>query len=102
MANNGDCQITNQLPYKRKILALLNPFGGRGLAPRIWQKAKEMFLFGHLDVTLRHTEYRNNAKEIVQHQIQIGEYDGIITISGDGLIHEIIQGIMNRPGKDWQ
>lgn len=28
----GDAKIVDQVPEKKKILALLNPFGGRGLA----------------------------------------------------------------------
>lgn len=33
-------------------------------------------------------------------ELQVGQYDGILTISGDGLIHEAINGMMNRPDKD--
>jgi len=33
---------------------------------------------------------------MVRDELQLGEYEGIITISGDGLIHEIVNGIMNR------
>ena len=29
----------------------------------------------------------------------IGQYDVIVTISGDGLVHEIINGLLNR--RDW-
>jgi sphingosine kinase len=36
----------------------------------------------------------------VKDQIKIGEYDGILTVSGDGLIHEAINGIMNRPDRE--
>ena len=31
-----------------------------------------------------------------QTEVQIGQYDGIITISGDGLIHEAVNGAMSR------
>jgi sphingosine kinase len=30
----------------------------------------------------------------------MGQFDGIMTISGDGLIHEAINGVMQRPDKD--
>jgi len=97
VATNGELTLTTSLPGKRKILAFLNPFGGRGLAPRIWEHALTILELGHVSITLRHTEYQNHAKEIVSDQIKPGQYDGIITISGDGLIHEIINGIMSRP-----
>jgi len=82
------------MPDKRKILILINPISGRGLALRNWTKAKPMVDLGHLEVTLRHTEYQNHAQEIVRDQLKIGDYDGITTVSGDGLIFEIINGIM--------
>jgi len=69
LANGGDPLKTDVLPEKRRILALLNPFGGRGLAPRIWEHAKTLLDLGHLDITLRHTEYAGHAKEICRDQI---------------------------------
>ena len=30
----------------------------------------------------------------------MGEYDGIISVSGDGVIHEIVNGIMAREDRD--
>jgi hypothetical protein len=39
-AYGGDATISDSLPEKKKILALLNPFGGMGLAPRKWEVAK--------------------------------------------------------------
>jgi len=66
VATNGDPTLTNSLPEKRKILAFLNPFGGRGLAPRIWQHALTILELGHVSITLRHTEDQNHAKEIVR------------------------------------
>jgi sphingosine kinase len=38
--------------------------------------------------------------EILKNEVQKGQYTGIITISGDGLIFECINGMMSRP--DWK
>ena len=57
------------LPPKRKVLALLNPFGGRGLAPRKWEKAKEILNLCYIDVTLKHTERAMHAFEITNKEI---------------------------------
>ena len=95
-AYGGNPKIKDTLPPKRKVLALLNPFGGRGLAPRKWETAKEIFDLCYIDVTLKHTERAMHAHEITNKEIQPGQYDGIITISGDGLIHEAVNGAMSR------
>ena len=90
------------MPPKRRVLALLNPFGGRGLGPSIWEKAKTSIFdkAKHLEVTLKHTERARHAYDIAKDELQVGQWDCIVCISGDGLIHEVINGIMNRPDKD--
>jgi len=44
------------------------------------------------------TEFAGHAGEMVS-KIQIGAFDGIVCVSGDGLIHEVINGLMGR--EDW-
>ena len=78
---------------------MLNPFGGRGLAPRKWEEAKQLFDHCHIDVQLKHTERAGHAFDIGKDELKPGDYDGIITISGDGLIHELVNGIMSRPDR---
>lgn len=85
---------------KKKVLALLNPFGGMGLAPRKWEIAKEIIDLAHIDITLKETERAGHAKDICQFELAKNQYDGLVTISGDGLIHESINGIMNRPDRE--
>jgi len=41
-----------------------------------------------------------HAFDIVKDELAIGQYDAIIAISGDGIIHEIVNGIMTRPDRD--
>lgn len=96
----ADPKDKESLPRKKKILALLNPFGGRGLAPRKYEVAMELLNLCHIEVELKHTERRNHAFEIARDEIQVGQYDGIMTVSGDGLIHETINGFMSRPDRD--
>uniref|UniRef100_A0A8D2LUU8 DAGKc domain-containing protein n=1 Tax=Varanus komodoensis TaxID=61221 RepID=A0A8D2LUU8_VARKO len=42
---------------------------------------------------------QNHARELVQ-SINLAEWDGIVAISGDGLLYEVINGLMERP--DWE
>ncbi|MEE6483157.1 hypothetical protein FKM82_013450 [Ascaphus truei] len=44
-------------------------------------------------------ERHNHARELVQ-GINLAEWDGIVVISGDGLLYEVINGLMERP--DWE
>lgn len=53
----------------------------------------------HIELNVVQTERRNHAKEIVA-ALGPGEYQGIISVSGDGLIHEIVNAIMCRPDRE--
>ncbi|CDW82761.1 sphingosine kinase 1 [Stylonychia lemnae] len=89
----------NSMPNKRQILVIMNPRSGKGLAQQDWQKALPVLSKGHLDVHLVETKYFKHAYEIVS-EIKPGQYDGIVTVSGDGLIHEAVNGIFQNKEKD--
>lgn len=87
------------MPKKRKLLILVNPFSGRRLAARNWQIALPILEKAHVEMTVVMTERANHAYEMVYGDLKQGDYDGIVTVSGDGLIHEVVNGLYRR--KDW-
>lgn len=118
-------EITSHLlPRPPRLLLLVNPFGGRGLA---WQLCKNHVLpmiseaglsfnliqtgkggvrtegeglgpisrvlgRGRACLTSRFptSERQNHARELVQ-GLSLSEWDGIVTVSGDGLLYEVGQ-----------
>jgi sphingosine kinase len=42
------------------------------------------------------TERAGHAYDIVNQDLKPGDYDGIATVSGDGLIHEVVNGLYRR------
>ncbi|XP_037675396.1 sphingosine kinase 2 [Choloepus didactylus] len=97
----GDREITPELlPRAPRLLLFVNPFGGRGLA---WQWCKNhvlpMISEAGLSFNLIHTERQNHARELVQ-GLSLREWDGIVTLSGDGLLYEVLNGLLDRP--DWE
>ena len=87
------------MPPKKKILVLVNPFSGRRLAAAKWLIARPILEKAHAELTVIETERANHAYEIVHNDIKQGDYDGIVTVSGDGLIHEVVNGLYRR--NDW-
>lgn len=87
------------MPEKRKLLVLVNPFSGRRQAALSWRIAKPILEKAHVTMKVVMTERAGHAYDIVSQDIKIGDYDGIITVSGDGLIHEIVNAIYRRPDK---
>ncbi|KAI5935975.1 sphingosine kinase 2 isoform X4 [Manis javanica] len=96
-----DGEITPELlPRPPRLLLLVNPFGGRGLA---WQWCKNhvlpMISEAGLSFNLIQTERHNHARELVR-GLSLSEWDSIITVSGDGLLYEVLNGLLERP--DWE
>ena len=87
-------------PEQRKILVLINPFGGAGAATAAWNLARPFLEKAHIQLTVKLTEHRNHAYEIVHNDLMAKEFDSIVTVSGDGLIHEIVNGLLTRD--DWK
>ena len=52
-----------------------------------------------MDLTVKETERSKHGYDIVK-GLALGEFDAIVTISGDGLIHEVVNGIMSRKDKN--
>jgi sphingosine kinase len=88
-----------EMPPKRRLLILVNPFSGGGVAARSWERARIILEKCHVDLKVTMTERAGHAYDIVHNEINKGDYDGIVTVSGDGLIHEVVNGLYRR--KDW-
>uniref|UniRef100_A0A3Q0R9P4 sphingosine kinase n=1 Tax=Amphilophus citrinellus TaxID=61819 RepID=A0A3Q0R9P4_AMPCI len=94
-ANTGDL-----LPRPRRLLLLVNPCSGRGQAMQWCQThILPMIREANISYNLIQTERQNHARELIR-EISLPEWDGIIIVSGDGLLHEVLNGLMERP--DWE
>ena len=89
-------KLDDELPLKRRYLVLVNPASGKGLAAKI---AREQLLPIMAEAEIEHelvtTTHPGHAEEISK-GLKIGEYTGIAVVSGDGLFHEVVNGIMKR------
>ncbi|XP_078317346.1 sphingosine kinase 1-like isoform X2 [Crassostrea virginica] len=89
-----------ELPLQRKLLVLINPFSGAGKALQIFQNGvshmlEEADIFFKMVVT----EYAGHATEVMR-KLDLSSWYGVVIVSGDGLIYEVINGLMSR--EDWE
>ncbi|KAI9885132.1 MAG: coatomer subunit beta [Watsoniomyces obsoletus] len=81
----------------RRIKVLVNPFGGRGKAQRFYRKEIEPILaMSPCRFDMEETQYQGHAVEIAS-KLDITQYDVVACCSGDGLPHEVFNGLGKRP-----
>lgn len=80
----------------RKLKVLVNPVGGSGNAVKMFKSQVQPILEAaqcSLDVDI--TTHVNHGKEIVL-SMPLDRYDAIVCVSGDGMMHEILNGLAQR------
>ncbi|KNC28417.1 hypothetical protein FF38_02126 [Lucilia cuprina] len=86
----------------KPLLILLNPKSGKGKGRVMFQKQMAPVLKeAETQYELVVTTHANFAREFVKQRKDLAQkYSGIVVASGDGLLFEVINGIMERP--DWR
>ncbi|KAJ3281408.1 hypothetical protein HK104_011483 [Borealophlyctis nickersoniae] len=86
-------------PTRKKILVLVNPYGGIGEAVKVYKSiVAPMFRIAGCDIELIETNAPLHATKIAQ-TLEINQYSAAVTVSGDGVFHEVLNGLLTRP--DW-
>ena len=85
--------------YKKSLLVIINPASGTKIAMKMYiDILKPALDSNNMNYELLETQYAGHARNAIQKE-NLKDYIGIIIISGDGLIHEVFNGLYNLP--DW-
>uniref|UniRef100_A0A8C5EPH0 sphingosine kinase n=1 Tax=Gouania willdenowi TaxID=441366 RepID=A0A8C5EPH0_GOUWI len=83
-----------------RTMILVNPHSGRGQALQLFSgHIQAMLTEASVPYTLVITEHQNHARELVR-KADLSKWDALVIMSGDGLLFEVINGLMER--EDWQ
>ena len=81
--------------YKR-LKVLINPFGGKGTAQRLFtQEIEPLLKAAGCEMDIERTTHARHAIDIAQ-TLGIDRYDAVACASGDGLPHEVFNGLARR------
>ncbi|XP_065178081.1 ceramide kinase-like [Sycon ciliatum] len=84
----------------RNVHVFINPVGGRKRAPAIYQNQVAPLLhIADVNATVTVTERANHALEALQ-EMQLTGVDGLICVGGDGMFHEVLNGLLLRAQRD--
>lgn len=76
----------------KKLLFILNPKSGKGQIKNSLLEIIDMAIKSDFDVTIRTTQKRGDAIEVVEKRA--AEFDRIICSGGDGTLDEVVTGLM--------
>ncbi len=80
---------------RKRYYVIANPIGGSKNGLEIVREIKQVFDSAGAELMIHETSWTLHAREIAQN-IDVDNYDGLITVGGDGTAHEAINGLMNR------
>jgi len=83
---------------RKPILVFVNPYSGTKKATKVWSDVKYIIEHAQVDSEVIFTERANHARDLIK-DINLDKYSGVISVSGDGLLHEILNGLAARD--DW-
>ncbi|KAK0620931.1 ATP-NAD kinase-like domain-containing protein, partial [Immersiella caudata] len=81
---------------RKRAWVLVNPHAGPGGADKVWHKqVKPIFQAARMPLTVVRTSYSGEAVKLAQ-ELDIDDFDIAIPCSGDGLPHEVFNGLGKR------
>ncbi|KAI3408338.1 DAGKc domain-containing protein [Psidium guajava] len=90
----------DSLDRPKKLFILLNPFGGKKVAPKtLANVVKPLLEDAGIQFDIQETQYQLHAKEVTR-SLDLSKYDGIVCVSGDGILVEVVNGLLER--EDWE
>ncbi|KAM6940072.1 sphingosine kinase 1-like [Xenentodon cancila] len=96
----GDGVSQSELCRPRRMMLLVNPESGKGEALSLYNShIQQMLNDAGVAYTLVITERQNHARELVR-EADLSQWDALVIISGDGLLYEVINGLLDR--SDWE
>ncbi|GMI93381.1 sphingosine kinase 1 [Hibiscus trionum] len=89
----------DSLGRPKRLLVFVNPFGGKKSATKVFSEDVKPYLEdADIHITLIETKHQLHAKEVAK-SMDLSKYDGIVCVSGDGILVEVVNGLLER--EDW-
>ncbi|EON67418.1 hypothetical protein W97_06671 [Coniosporium apollinis CBS 100218] len=82
---------------QKRIKVLINPFGGKGSAAKWYtQDIEPIFAAARCEVNVERTQYMGHARDLVAESLDPDAWDVIACCSGDGVPHEVFNGLARK------
>jgi sphingosine kinase len=82
---------------RKRAYVIINPHAGQGAADKIWEThARPIFEAARMTLAVARTGHPGEAVTLVE-RLDLDAYDIVVPCSGDGLPHEVFNGLAKRP-----
>jgi len=82
-----------------KIALIANPYAGGKKGKKLIPLVEKMLNDENIDYDLHVTDYHEHALHIAEH-LTVEDYDGIVSLGGDGSNYHVLNGLLKSHGKD--
>jgi len=79
----------------QNLAIIVNPYGGVRRGRHVLERVQPAFLAAGMKLDVHLTEYAGHATQIAQ-TLDLTRYDAVCVIGGDGTVHEVVNGLMQR------
>ncbi|XP_023330241.1 sphingosine kinase 1 isoform X3 [Eurytemora carolleeae] len=83
----------------KPLLVLLNPRAGKGKSQDVWHTVSGVIQESGTPWELLPTQGPGHARDVMA-KLDLDEWSGVLIVSGDGLVHEVYNGLFIR--SDWR
>uniref|UniRef100_A0A0R3RL09 DAGKc domain-containing protein n=1 Tax=Elaeophora elaphi TaxID=1147741 RepID=A0A0R3RL09_9BILA len=91
---------THVIRSRRHVLVIVNPFSGQKRGLKLWETYVEPILqIANIDYDIIKTVHQKHAVKIAKN-LKLDNYDAVATVSGDGLMLEVISGFLMRQDRE--
>ncbi|XP_057764637.1 sphingosine kinase 1 isoform X1 [Salvia miltiorrhiza] len=93
-------EYLDSLGRPKRLFIFVNPYGGKKSALKIFKDdVKPLLDDASVEYTIQETKHQLHAKEVAQ-SLDLEKFDGIVCVSGDGILVEVLNGLLMR--EDWE
>ncbi|KAJ4759198.1 Diacylglycerol kinase [Rhynchospora pubera] len=92
---------SNQYRRPKKLLVLVHPLCGKGKGLKTWETVAPVFSQAKVETKVIVTERAGHAYDVVSTlpDRELRSLDGIVTVGGDGLFNEVLNGLLSSRHK---
>ncbi|MEO0373728.1 MAG: diacylglycerol kinase family protein [Cyanobacteria bacterium P01_A01_bin.17] len=79
----------------KHLVVILNTTSGRRRGLQLFERVRPLLEAGQIRVTVAESKNGPQTRQLIQ-SLNLAEFDGLVVVGGDGTVHDVINGLMQR------